>query len=127
MGNGSRISSVDIAILTPNPEVVVSNGLTSPTALALSRDGSKLYFGDSTEDYIAYYSFQSQTVVRLSNATHVFDMDEFTGSDGQAHLFWSDSYDGVFKMPVSGGNAELLASPNDVHWASGIKVFTRGE
>ena len=113
---------------TPSPDIVVSDHLTWPNALALSRDGSKLYFGDAAQDYIAYYSFESKKVVRLRSTTHVFAMDEYMGNDGESRLFWSDWVDGVFKMPVTGGTtgAVQLASTNDVHSPSGMKVFTWG-
>jgi integrin beta 2 len=123
IGNTSTISSVDIAMPTPPPDIVVSKNLTWPNALAISRNGDRLYFGDASEDYIAYYDFQSQKVVRLSSATHVYDMVEYAPS-GAPQLLWSDWGDGVVKMLVNTRGVVSLASSNDVHYASGIKVFT---
>jgi low density lipoprotein receptor-related protein 5/6 len=124
-GKYPRISCVDIKIPAPLPEVVIDDNLTWPNALALSGDGDRLYFGDASEDYIAYYSFDRKNVIYLSNATHVYDMDEYIDSDGVKHLVWSDWIDGVTKMSLATSSTVTLASSNDVHWASGIKVFSR--
>ena len=104
------------------PQVLLSQNLMWPNALVLSKDRSKMYFGEAGLDYVASYDFASGHVTRLSNAPHVFGMDVHA-----EYLYWSDWASGVSKIPVAGGNVKQLATTTDVFRASGIKVFTSQE
>jgi hypothetical protein len=120
------ISSVNIPFGSrrmSSPHVVLSNNLTWPNALAASRDGSKLYFGDGGQDYFASFDVWHETVIPLGGTPHIFGIDEHRESS-QTYVYWSDWQTGVSKIPVNGGKAVHLASATDVYRASGIKVFT---
>jgi hypothetical protein len=129
-GSSPRISSVVIdkgkaQSLPPVP--LVSHNLKLPNALALNKNGEWLYFADAGKDYIAAYDIKNGMVRVLSNATHVHDMVMYTGShNNEPQLIWSDWVDGVSKMSLNVGPSSIvsLASSTDVHWASGIKVFS---
>jgi hypothetical protein len=122
-GENPTISSVVVENLTT--EVVIDKNLTLPNALAVSSDGNGLYFGDATEDYIAYYNLNSRKVSYIKNATpvQVYDMVEY--QDGTSQLLWSDWTEGVVKM--ASGTEVTLASSEYVHLPLGITVHKRND
>ena len=121
MGENATISSLDIssrATEQATPEVLLSTSISLPNALAMSKDGKTLYFGDATGDYVASFDLQSQRARYITNSTHIFALDVYDG-----YIYWSDWTSGVHKMPVKGGTVTQLATLSDVYRASGIRVF----
>ncbi|XP_062518856.1 low-density lipoprotein receptor-related protein 4-like isoform X2 [Corticium candelabrum] len=121
VGENATISSLDIssrATEQATPEVLLSTSISLPNALAMSKDGKTLYFGDATGDYVASFDLQSQRARYITNSTHIFALDVYDG-----YIYWSDWTSGVHKMPVKGGTVTQLATLSDVYRASGIRVF----
>ncbi|XP_062518866.1 low-density lipoprotein receptor-related protein 4-like isoform X2 [Corticium candelabrum] len=120
-GNNATISSLDISSRVSEhatPKVLLSTGISWPNALAMSKDGKTLYFGDAKEDYVASFDLQSQRVTYITNSTHIYALDVYDD-----YIYWTDWDSGVHKIPVKGGTVIQLATRSDVHRASGIRVF----